>query len=495
MTGPYGRWIADYRDGGLHPFPVEGKRPCVTAYAKRRPSAAATVKWAQAFPAANLGLPTRRERLAVLDADDPDAVALFEAIVGATPLRVRTRRGEHWYYADPANEIAGAIHPQGQPFDIKAAGSADYVLAPGSEHQGLAYEIIGYDGDDPIGEFARRLRDLPRFSASARNDLVQQPRGLVQARPSLVGVAAPILLSGAVIPQGARNAALFKAACRDAHELRRRHGDGDEGLAALTNQAAAFNSALCSPLLEDHEVDKLADGVWKRTLAGVNRPPARKNRHVRGVLQRLGREVRSLALWGWLSQSGFDIDDIELAPARVAAAIPGWKPHDAEAAINGLVGRDVLRQVRARGRGRGNAGRYQVRDPLVSQVSFAASLHTLGGDAAALALLAFLVDTWGADARAPISAEGMSQTVGGPFGGWTKVKILRARDRLEAAGLIERLEVKRRGVRRPRALFQVRAAAVLKIPEIVPVDIHRPLGLLASEAQLQQVQEGQASVQ
>jgi hypothetical protein len=330
--------------------------------------------------------------------------------------------------------------------------------------------------------------DLGRMACNAR---VWRRR----SRPSLVGVAAPILLSGAVIPQGARNAALFKAACRDAHELRRRHGDGDEGLAALTNQAVAFNSALCSPPLEDHEVDKLADGVWKRTLAGVNRPPARKNRHVRSVLQRLGREVRSLALWGWLSQSGFDIDDIELAPARVAAAIPGWKPHDAEAAINGLVGRDVLRQVRARGRGRGNAGRYQLRDPLVSQVSFAASLHTLGGDAAALALLAFLVDTWGADARAPISAEGMSQTVGGPFGGWTKVKILRARDRLEVAGLIERLYVRRRGVRRPRALFQVRAAAVLKISEIVPVGIHRPLGLLASEAQLQQVQEGQASVQ
>ena len=123
MTGPYGRWIADYRDGGLHPFPVDGKRPCVTSYAKRRPSAATTERWAQTFPAANLGLPTRREGLAVLDADDPGVVALFEAVAGFTPLRVGTRRGEHWYFGDPRGEIAGANHPLGQPFDIKAAGS------------------------------------------------------------------------------------------------------------------------------------------------------------------------------------------------------------------------------------------------------------------------------------------------------------------------------------------------------------------------------------
>lgn len=484
MSGPYARWIAEYRDGGLHPFPVDGKRPCVTAYAQRRPSTATTDRWAQAFPTANLGLPTRRERIAVLDADDHSAVALFEAVAGHTPLRVRTRRGEHWYYADPTGEIAGAIHPGGQPFDIKGTGTADYVLVAGSEQHGVIYDILGYEGADQIAEFVRRFCDLPRLSPAAHRDLLQQPSGLVQVRRSLIAARNTILLDGASITEGARNAALFKATCRDAHEIRRRCGDGDEGLSALVSQATAINDTLCVPPLGADEVDKLAAGVWKRTLAGINRPPARRNRHVRGVLQRVGRQLRSLALWGWLTQGGFDIDDLELAPARIAAAIPGWKPHDAVAAIKGLVDRDVLRLIHAGGKGRANVSRYRLAEPLVSDVSFAVGLNILAGDPAALALLVFLVDIWGAEARAPISADGMASTVGGPFGSWTKVRILRARGQLEAAGLIERLEAKRTGIRRPRALFQVRARDVLKMLEIVPVEIHRPP---APAARLQRV--------
>lgn len=96
------------------------------------------------------------------------------------------------------------------------------------------------------------------------------------------------------------------------------------------------------------------------------------------------------------------------------------------------------------------------------------------GDAAALMLLVFLVDRWGDGSNAPISAEGMSQFVGGPFGDWTKVKIVKARDHLVAAGLVERLKTKRISARQPRAMFQMRAAGVLKIPGNVPVDIHRP---------------------
>lgn len=485
MTGPYGRWIADYRDGGLHPFPVDGKRPCVTSYAKRRPSAATTERWAQTFPAANLGLPTRREGLAVLDADDPGVVALFEAVAGFTPLRVGTRRGEHWYFGDPRGEIAGANHPLGQPFDIKAAGAAAFVLIPGSENQGAVYRIIDYGGDDHAAEFARRLRELPRLSSSAHRELLQQPRGLVQVRKTSAGGGNTILLTGATIPEGARNDALFKASCRSAHDIRQRHGDGEEGLVALTDHAHALNSALCDPPLASDEVDKLAAGVWARTLTGVNRPPPRKKKYVWSVLQRMGKQVRSLVLWGWLTQDQFDTDDMELAPARVAAAIPGWKPHDAVAAIKGLVALKILRQVRAGSRGRGNVARYQLVEPLVSEVSFTGGLHALAGDAAALALLVFLADFWGPDIQARISAEGMSQHVGGPFGGWTKVGILKARDRLEAAGLIERLAVKRTSARRPRALFQVRAADVLKIPGNVPVDIHRPLSLSAPTVRLQ----------
>lgn len=161
-------------------------------------------------------------------------------------------------------------------------------------------------------------------------------------------------------------------------------------------------------------------------------------------------------------------------PVRLAAAIPGWKAHDDEAAISALVSAGVLRLLQAGGKGRGKAARYCLIEPLVSDVSFAVGLHRLKGDAAALMLLVFLVDRWDAASNAPISAEGMSQLVGGPFGGWTKVKIVKVRDHLAAAGLVERLEMKRISARQPRAMFQMRAASVLKIPGNVPVDIHPP---------------------
>ena len=91
MTGPYSRWIGDYRDSGIHPFPVDGKRPPHPVFWARKPSPAALERWRVTFPHANLGLPTQREGLVVLDADDPAAIALFKDIAGYTPLRVQTR--------------------------------------------------------------------------------------------------------------------------------------------------------------------------------------------------------------------------------------------------------------------------------------------------------------------------------------------------------------------------------------------------------------------
>lgn len=483
MTGPYERLIADYRAGGVHPFPADGKRPRVSKWNKGRPSAATTQRWAEQFPTANLGLPTARERLAVPDADDPDSLARFEAILDPTPLRVRTRRGEHWYYADPTGERAGVKHPGGAGFDVQGAGQGDYILLPGSEHADGVYSLVDYEGDAPITEFLYRLRRLPRLSERAYSDLVERPRGQVQ------GVRRPgepaIVLAGAAILEGTRNPTLFQIACRDAHAIRRRHGDVDQGLLALADQLAGVNATLCVPPLDDAEVDKVARSAWARTVSGVNRPPPPRDHHIRGVLRLLGRDVRSLFLWGWLSQSRFDLDDLDLSPARLALAVPGWKLHDAKAAIKGLVDRKILRLVTAGGKGRGNVPRYRLADLLISTVSFTGAFNALGSDASALALLAFMVGVWGADASAaPISAEGMSLRVGGPFGGWTRARIVKARDRLQAVGLIERLPEKRRGLHRPRALFQVRAAAVLKMVEIVPIDIHRPPTEPALQAEL-----------
>lgn len=480
MIGPYARWIADYRRNGLRPFPVEGKRPCITNYAARAPSLPTLERWAERFPRANLGIPTRRNGLAVLDADDDEALAIFDAIAGPPAARVLTSRGEHWYFTDPQNEIAGVNHPGGQPFDIKAGGAADYVLVPGSSNGETTYQLADYAGSDMAGEFARRLRDLTPLPQTAYLELLKQPSGRTQVVvPGMIRSPSPLVLTGARVREGARNNALFQAACRDAHVIRQRLGDGPHGVAALAAQAAAVNEALLDPPLPDGEVGKLVDGVWRRTLSGVNRAPTRRAGHVREALVRVGRETRAVALWGWLSQGHFDTSDMELSPSRLAGVIPGWKTHDFAAAITRMVAAKILRQLSPGQKGRGLVARYRLLEPLVTQINVGPVLAKLRGDHAAMSLLAFLVDVWGPESDAPISAEGMTLSVGGPFGAWSKPKLLKARDHLEAAGLLLRVQQRRVGVRRARALFQVRAGGVLKMLENVPVDIHRPPLVLA----------------
>lgn len=181
-VGPYELRAAQYCAHGVRPFPVDEKVPHVTHYAGKRPGVVTLEKWVKNFPAANLGLPTRREGLVVLDADDADAVLLFEALGISTPLRVKTRRGEHWYFKNDGNEFAGVCRPGGRKLDIKAAGSADYVLLPGSVHDGVMHRLLDCDDEDMVAEFARRLRFLPPLDRAVYDQLVEKPSSAVAVR-------------------------------------------------------------------------------------------------------------------------------------------------------------------------------------------------------------------------------------------------------------------------------------------------------------------------
>jgi len=158
--------------------------------------------------------------------------------------------------------------------------------------------------------------------------------------------------------------------------------------------------------------------------------------------------------------------------------------HDAKAALVALAASGAMVVKQAGGRGRGRRVIYTLERTLVSRVDFAKALATLDGDHGAVALLAHLVEFAGADGRAPVSVLGMSEARGGPFARWTRCKLEKARVKLETTGLLVRDDDLRRGIRRPRAMFLVRAASVLKIPQNVPVDIHppRPLALTALTA-------------
>jgi hypothetical protein len=94
----------------------------------------------------NIGLACGPSKLLVLDEDTPDALGkLAESLGEAVPLtyRVRTSRGWHYYFEDPANEFgnsAGAL--EDWHIDVRGGkGSGGYVMAAGSVHwSGHVYE-------------------------------------------------------------------------------------------------------------------------------------------------------------------------------------------------------------------------------------------------------------------------------------------------------------------------------------------------------------------
>lgn len=65
-------------------------------------------------------------QLVVVDLDSPDAVAWAEREIDATPVRVKTPRGQHWYYAHPHVVVPNATGR----IDIR--GDGGYVVAAGS---------------------------------------------------------------------------------------------------------------------------------------------------------------------------------------------------------------------------------------------------------------------------------------------------------------------------------------------------------------------------
>lgn len=78
----------------------------------------------------------------VLDADDAEAAAWMAAHLPPTPWRVRTRRGEHWYYRAPAGAVASCVRRGGLALDVRGQGSQ--VVAPWSVHRsGDVYVPVG----------------------------------------------------------------------------------------------------------------------------------------------------------------------------------------------------------------------------------------------------------------------------------------------------------------------------------------------------------------
>jgi putative DNA primase/helicase len=261
MPGPafmldVARWFATR---GLSVIPIDhpaestqtdptriGKVPLVgwKAFQTAPPTDADLQLWFADGRRRNFGIVTGAvSNLVVVDCDSPEAVAWADAHLPSTPWRSRTSKGEHRGYRHPGAVVANKVRINtGDPaIKIDVRGDGGYVVAPGSVHaSGTRYEWIG----EPPSVDA-----LPVFD----------PAWLAVESPKV-----PMEALSDRLPEGSRNATLFKEGCR----LRRLGLAQVEILAALQ----AINRERCDPPLSAQEVEAVACNAAKYQPVAVEFP-------------------------------------------------------------------------------------------------------------------------------------------------------------------------------------------------------------------------------
>ena len=105
--------------------------------------------WAEQFQGCNLGLITGAETgVVVVDCDSPASFKGWIATKPVTPMRVRTKRGMHFYYRHPGGYVKSGSHIKddaGFEYDIK--GDRSYVMFPPSYRSGHQYQVIPGEGN------------------------------------------------------------------------------------------------------------------------------------------------------------------------------------------------------------------------------------------------------------------------------------------------------------------------------------------------------------
>lgn len=100
-------------------------------------------------PGCNVGIHTGRVRgarcpLLIVDCDDAEAVRYANEKLPSTPLRVRTRQGEHWYFQRPRTEerCPNRAKVGGLRLDVRC-DEGNVVVAPSIHPSGFQYEFLG----------------------------------------------------------------------------------------------------------------------------------------------------------------------------------------------------------------------------------------------------------------------------------------------------------------------------------------------------------------
>lgn len=155
----------EYLDQGLSIIPIklDSKRPAIKwqEFQERLPTEDEVVSWFDTWPDAGIAIITGAiSGVVVVDCDNPDALhAAFDAGM-RSPVRVKTKRGTHLYFAHPRDGIRrgpragvnsrGADWPRIDGLDFRGDGS--YALLPPTNNYSWDF-AVGTDWDDlPVWE-------------------------------------------------------------------------------------------------------------------------------------------------------------------------------------------------------------------------------------------------------------------------------------------------------------------------------------------------------
>lgn len=338
MTGPFASVAIDYAKEGLHPFPTggdDGKKPLVRNWQKCR-SLETIEKFAERFPAANVGIPTGpATNLTVVDCDDRDLAGEMIQRCGDTDLIVKSPRGLHLYYRHSGEMNVQGL--DGAKVDIRGFGGL--ILAPPSirPDSGQEYETImgRYEALDRLPEV--NPGSLPLYQST-----------VIPCRPGAIGSDVDDMIGGPV--EGTRNLALFTYLRGVAFDC------SDES--ALIDQANEFNRS-CRPPLPNAEVLGAVQSVWRYRMEGRLAKPGE---HFAMITDRetglLFKQPDAVLLLVYLRQlHGSRRKPFALVPEK-CAPIFGISRDRIRAARNQLVDAKLLHPVNEGGKGMGDPATF-----------------------------------------------------------------------------------------------------------------------------------------
>lgn len=196
------------------------------------------------YPGCNIACLTGESNgFVVVDCDTREGWLEWEEKMPPTPLRVKTRRGMHYYYRHPGQYVKSGSHLKldGKQFEHDVKGDRSYVLFPGSIRNGWQYTVWPTK-DNPEGKWIFKPHRLPVFDMSWRPELVREDEW---NSPKIKDIRAWMGAIQAIEGQGG-DATTYKLCCR----LHEEGIDITEAMALMSE----WNGTNCSPPWQAHEL-------------------------------------------------------------------------------------------------------------------------------------------------------------------------------------------------------------------------------------------------